>query len=84
MQKLKIEFGKNVLYVDRMQAFAGNAYFNKRVNPNQEFKDLCVQLNSVLPTNFYDHNGAGKRVCGKLTEGDISKLEKFSRSYIAH
>ena len=47
MQQVKIKFGKNVLYIDRKQTFAGNAYFSKRKNPSQEYIDLCDRLNEL-------------------------------------
>ena len=84
MQQVKIKFGKNVLYIDIKQTFSGNAYFNKRKNPTPEYNNLCNQLNALLPTNFYDHNGSGKRVWRRLTEEDISKINKFSKKYITH
>lgn len=84
MQQVKIQFGKNILYIDRKQTFSGNAYFNKRKNPTQEYNDLCKQLNVLLPTNYYDQNGSGKRVWLRLTEADISKLNLFSKKYIIH
>ena len=82
MQQLKIKFGKNILYIDRKQTFAGNAYFHNRINPTQEFKNLCNELNNILPTNFYDQNGAGKRVWKRLSEEDISTITKFSKTYM--
>ena len=84
MQQVKIKFGKNVLYIYRKQMFAGNAYFSKRKNPSQDYIDLCNQLNQLLPTNFYDQNNSGKRVWPRLTEADISSINKFSKEYITH
>ena len=84
MQQIKIKFGKNVLYIGKKQTFAGNAYFNKRKNPTQEYIDLCNQLNELLPTNFYDQNNSGKRVWPRLTEGDINKITQFSKKYMTH
>ena len=68
-------------YVDRKQEFSGNAYFNKRRNPSQDYLDLCGELNQLLPTNYYDQDGSGKRVWPRLTERDISTISKFSKEY---
>ena len=84
MQQVKFTFGKNVLYIDKKQTFAGNAYFSKRRNPSKEYTDLCKQLNNILPENFYDQNNSGKRVWARLTEEDISKINNFSNEYVNH
>lgn len=84
MRQIKIKFGKNTLYIDRKETFAGNAYFSKRKKPTPEYIDLCNQLNRLLPTNFYDQNNSGKRVWARLSEADISNINRFAKEYEAH
>ena len=70
---LQIKFGNFTLHIGFKVKFAGNAYFNHRTNPSAEYTDLCKFISKELHKDYYDQNGNGKRVWGKLNDNDIKK-----------
>jgi predicted HNH restriction endonuclease len=78
---LKIKFGSNTLHIGFKVNFAGNAFFNHRTNPSEEFIELCEIISNKLQKDYRDHNGTGKRVWGRLNDNDIEKLKSLGSSY---
>ena len=78
---LQINFGSNTLHIGFKVRFAGNAFFNHRKNPSEEYIELCEIISKELGKDYYDHNGSGKRVWSKLNDNDINKLKNLGSSY---
>jgi hypothetical protein len=77
----EIDLGNYVLYIDKKKSFAGNAFFNKPGNSTKQYELLCSAINQKLNKDYYDQNGKGKRVWGRLNENDIQTLESFALSF---
>ena len=78
---LKIKFSSITLHIGFKVNFAGNAFFNHRANPSEEFIELCEIISNELQKEYHDQNGKGKRVWGKLNDNDIEKLKSLGSSY---
>lgn len=78
---LQIKFGSFTLHIGFKVGFAGNAFFNHRANPSEEYTELCNIISKELHKDYYDQNGNGKRVWSKLNDNDINKLKNLGSRY---
>jgi len=78
---LKIKFGDFTLHIGFKKTFAGNAYFNTRKNPSDEYIRVCEYINKHMKNPYYDQKGGAKRVWVRLNNDDITKLKNLGLEY---